>query len=348
MGKCIYCGNEASSLEHHVPRCLGSFKGYIPLAERVCTACNQQCGLLDEQLCRSGIEAFFRAYLGIAGRKEHDKVNPFYRGSAGGGRLEMKGANQQTGNTVLLEVVGENQVRELRCAHLLAEDDSVYVITIPDGMTPEQFRARFDALGIKRFKHGYFFAAPEEMEWVESLIGKLKYENKTQWSQPVSGPIVYGPSEVKFTVTSRYFRCIAKIGFHYFLTKVTHFRGDEECFAGIRLFIMNEATIEECNRFVTYSKGQLAWQLRAGARLSSWGHFVCVESDYFRFRAKVQLFAGPTSRPPVYTIQLGNNPSRIHFTEASGDFFAYYPKQERGGFDGEVSELSVISTHWIS
>ena len=348
MRKCIYCPNEASSLEHHLPRCLGNFKGYVPLTDRVCAPCNQQCGLLDEHLCRSGIEAFFRAYLGIAGRKDHEKVNPFYRGSAGGGRLEMQGLNQQTGSTVLLEVVGENQVRELRCAQLVAEDDSVHVIPIPDGMTPGQFRAKFDALGIKRFRHGHFFAPPEEMEWVESLLENLKYEGKTEWSQPISGPIVYGPSDIKFRVTSRYFRCIAKIGFHYFLTKMTQFRGDEECFADIRHFIMNESTIEECNRFVTYAKGQLAWQLQAGAGLRSWGHFVCVESDYFRFRAKVQLFAGPTSRPPVYTIQLGKNPSTIHYTEAFGDFFTYYPMQERRDFDGEVSELSVISTRFIS
>jgi len=294
------------------------------------------------------MEAFFRAYLGIAGRKEHEKVNPFYRGSAGGSRLEMQGCNQQTGNTVVLEVVGENQVRELRCAQLVAEDDSVHVIPIPDGMTPEEFRAKFEALGIKRFKHGHFFAAPEERTWVESLIGNLRYEGKTEWPQPTSGPILYGPSEIKFTVTSRYFRCIAKIGFHYFLTKVTRFRGDEECFADIRHFIMNESTIEECNRFVTYAKGQLAWQLGAGARLVSWGHFVCVESDYLRFRSKVQLFAGPISRPPVYTIQLGKNPSRIYFTEAFGDFFAYYPKQKRREFDGEASELGVISTRLIS
>jgi hypothetical protein len=58
-----------------------------------------------------------------------------------------------------------------------------------------------------------------------------------------------------------------------------------------------------------------------------------------QFRAKVQLFAGPEAHPHVYTVQLGRNPSRIDYSEACGDFFAYYPKEERGEFDGEVSEL---------
>jgi hypothetical protein len=58
-----------------------------------------------------------------------------------------------------------------------------------------------------------------------------------------------------------------------------------------------------------------------------------------QFRARVQLFAGPEVQPNVYTVQLGRNPLRIDYSEAYGDFFAYYPKEDRGEFDGEVSEL---------
>jgi hypothetical protein len=172
--------------------------------------CNNECGLLDEQLCRSGIEALFRAHLGITGRREHEKVNPFYRGSAGGGRLQMLSTNQQTGKKVLMELIGGNEARELRCLTLVTDDDSTHVIAIPDGMTPEQFHAKFVALGIKRFKHADCYAAPEEIPWVESLMGKLQHDSRTEWSRPSPGPFVYGPSIIKFTVTSRYFRCIAK------------------------------------------------------------------------------------------------------------------------------------------
>lgn len=338
MAKCIYCAAEDLSREHHLPACLGKFKGYVYLEDHVCTHCNGICGRLDEQLCRSGGEAFFRKYLGIEGRKEHEKVNPFYRGGSGGGRLEMVGTDRETGDNMLLELVSEKEARELRCAKLIADDGSIHIIPIKDNMTPEEFRARVDALGIKHFKEGHFFAAPEEIPWVESLLARFTYEGKTEWSHR-TGPIIYGPSTIKFTVTNRYFRDIAKIGFHYFLTKMPQFRGDEPYFVDIRHFIMNESTIEECTRFVSYTLNQLAWQLGAGQRLKSWGHLVCAETDYFNFRAKVQLFAGPQVRPMVYTVQLGKNPSRIDYTEARGDFFAYYLKEERGDFDGEVSEL---------
>ena len=59
----------------------------------------------------------------------------------------------------------------------------------------------------------------------------------------------------------------------------------------------------------------------------------------WQFRAKVQLFAGLEVQPNVYTVQLGRNPSRIDYSGAYGDFFAYYPKEDRREFDGEASEL---------
>ena len=117
------------------------------------------------------------------------------------------------------------------------------------------------------------------------------------------------------------------------------FRGDESYFEDVREFIANDGNIDKCRSFVTYNQQPLAWQLRNGGRLNAWGHILCVETDYMQFRAKVQLFTGLQAQPHVYTVQLGRNPSRIDYNEALGDFFAYYPKEQRGEFDGEVSQL---------
>jgi hypothetical protein len=269
-------------------------------------------------------------------------VNSFYRGSSRGGRLEMVGINHETGVEKELELVGPNTVRELRCVKLTAEDDSVRTITITDGMTREEFQKKVIALGIKFFKHADISAAPEEIPWVESLFEGFKTQGKTQWVQP-SGPILYGPFTIKFTVTDRYFRAIAKIAFHYFLTKFPRFRGDEPCFSGIRGFIMNDCPLDEIGRFVTTGQEQFAHQLRAGDRLSAWGHLITAEADYMNFRARVQLFVGPESRSMVHTVQIGKNPSPIHYSEAHGDFFVYFPPEERGEFDGEVSELGAVA-----
>jgi hypothetical protein len=56
-----------------------------------------------------------------------------------------------------------------------------------------------------------------------------------------------------FVVDDKYFRAIAKIGFHYVLKHLA-FRGDEDEFAGIRKFIMEGGDI---SAFVSHSKEQI-------------------------------------------------------------------------------------------
>jgi len=317
---------------------MGKFKGYVPLKDRVCRNCNGRLGKLDEQLCNSGFEAFFRRYLGIRGRRTHSQINPFYRGSAGGGRLEMVSKNPD-GIDIPLEIEAGGAARQLRHISLIAEDDSPYIIAIPDGMTPEKFRARFDSLPVKKFKGTDVYAESSEISWIEQLLATLKIERRTDWDIRNVGPTVYSGAAIKITVNSRYFRDIAKIGFHYFLSKMPLFKGSEPCFADLRRFIAEECSIEECTRFLSYGREQIALDIQRGYRLKNWGHILTAEVDYLAIFAKVQLFVGPEFLSPVYTVKLGPNPSRIDCSDASADFFAYYPEAERGEFDGIVSAM---------
>gem|GEM_PF-4025491 len=72
-----------------MPAAFGEFQEAPNLTDRLCKACNQRLGLLDEQFARCGPEAFLRRHFGVQGRSTHERVNPFYRGSAGGRALAM-------------------------------------------------------------------------------------------------------------------------------------------------------------------------------------------------------------------------------------------------------------------
>jgi hypothetical protein len=334
---CIYCANEANSTEHHLPFALGNFKGYVPLLHRVCSVCNGKCGKLDEQLSRASIEAWHRIRLGIEGRKSHEKVNPFYRGSSGGKPIEMTALNPTTGKTVPLELIGGNVVQELRHVTLTTEDGIDHMIRIPDKMTPEQFKKCVAELPVKKFKSADVSASEEEMEWVQQLIlSGLTFEKRTDLEAPALGPILYGPTKIKVSGDTRYFRCIAKIGFHYFLAKMTQFRGDEPCFAGIRGLIIDEgSSFDDCARFIS------AWKspLQDDERFKNSGHILSAEKYHSRLIARVRLFVEPASLGRIYRVELGCDPSHIYYSKWFADSFSYYPKDERAEFDGEVNEL---------
>jgi hypothetical protein len=97
-------------------------------------------------------------------------------------------------------------------------------------------------------------------------------------------------------------------------------------------------------RILRTRPGRLRWKYRCieDSGRCRMAHDWC-GSRLTGFRAKVQLFVGPESRSMVHTVQIGENLSPIHYSEAYGDFFAYYPLEERGDFDGEVSELGAVA-----
>jgi len=138
---CLYCSNPADSTEHVLPAAFGYFRNAPMLPDRLCSNCNnKKLGVLDEQLARCGIEGFFRKYYGIVGRKEHDLVNPFIRGSAGGNRIEATTFDSTAGREVPLEM-SRGQATQL-CAMTIVETATgkSHHIPLHPTMTAQQLR----------------------------------------------------------------------------------------------------------------------------------------------------------------------------------------------------------------
>src|SRR5690349_17815076 len=132
MRTCLYCPNEPDSLEHPLPAAFGEFRDAPLLENRICTPCNcERLSLLDEQLSRCGPEAVLRRFFGVQGRTTHDKVNPHYRGSAGGRRLQMKAYDTSMGIEVELEC-HKGQVRQSRQLVVVDTSGKPHYLPIPD------------------------------------------------------------------------------------------------------------------------------------------------------------------------------------------------------------------------
>lgn len=143
VGDCLYCPAVADSLEHVVPAAFGEFVDAPMLQNRVCEDCNnRRLGLLDEQLARCGPEGLFRKFYGIEGRKHHDNVSPFYRGSAGGRRLELTAWDPNWGVEVNLEFQ-DGRARQLREIIVRESSGKTHHLPIREAMTPERLRLAF-------------------------------------------------------------------------------------------------------------------------------------------------------------------------------------------------------------
>jgi hypothetical protein len=150
MNICLYCRNAADSIEHPLPAAFGEFQNAPFLEDRICTPCNnRRLGLLDEQLSRCGPEAVLRRFFGVEGRATHDHVNPHYRGSAGGRRLQMTAYDKAMGVEVELECLS-GQVRQSRQLVIVESSGKTHQLPIPEDLRdPENLRASYLKLGVK-------------------------------------------------------------------------------------------------------------------------------------------------------------------------------------------------------
>jgi hypothetical protein len=122
------------------------------------------------------------------------------------------------------------------------------VIRIPYRMTRDQFRSAFDRLKIGAVREGTVYADDAEVEWMQSLLTPLGPEMTVQWTDEGLEPVTCLGAVIAFTITERYFRAQAKMGFHFFLSCIPLFRGDEECFLETREYIVTEGSIGRCDR----------------------------------------------------------------------------------------------------
>ncbi|HEX3682192.1 MAG TPA: hypothetical protein VHU83_06585 [Bryobacteraceae bacterium] len=340
MGACLYCTNEANSVEHPLPAAFGEFKGAPLLVDRVCKQCNNaRLGVLDEQLARCGPEALMRLYYGVRGRSRHKEINPHYRRSAGGARLKMTSFDASLGLDLELEIIEGNQVRQSRQIVFREVSGSVKHLPIPEDMrNPDQLRAAFEELGVGEIAEARVFYDPEETTWIEPLVRGV-WPNIKFAEGELAATSYRAGATVRIELTDRYFRAIAKIGFHYFLTQFPTYSGSEPQFGMIRGFIADGGPVSLANEFIGERQHALIGQLRDGGRPDGWkGHIVAAEINAQACLAHVQLFVCEDFPPRIFTIKLASNVDNSR-SSGCGHLYAYFEKEQEGKFSGEVHSL---------
>lgn len=324
-----------------MPAAFGYFKNSPMLPDRLCSDCNnKRLGLLDQQLARCGIEGFFRKHYGIIGRKEHDSVNPFMRGSAGGKRIEATTFDSSVGREVPLEMSG-GQATQL-CAMTIIEKTTgkSHHSPLHPAMTAQQLRSAYDRCKITPPMDAAFAFYPHEREWIEPLVQQVWPTVKISTGTPLSN-LIERPL-LKFQVTGRYHRAFAKLGFHYFLSQFPRFTGREEMFANIRRFIAEDIddSQDRVSSFITERKTPLLSAIANGLTPpDGWrAHVIASEIRRGVCVAHVQMFVTCDWKSPIRTIILAKS-EELTPLEAAGHLFLYHTEDKQDGHAGEAKAL---------
>ena len=345
MPKCLYCNSEGDTREHVIPAAFGEFRDAPELPILICAVCNnQRLGLLDEQVARCGPEAFMREFYGVKGRAHHSAVNPFARGSAGGKRLEFSTFDREAGVEVNLEI--RDGVVTQMCELILIETTTgkVHHFPLSEAMTADQLRTAVTQRAILKPYEARLSCHPDERVWVERLL--QKHSPGMTFSVPKLMSHVIETPEVKFQLGVRYFRGIAKIGLHYFLTQFPKYSGYEQIFSRVRSFIYEERNepIQRVNEFIHSRHHPLLLpMLDSDVRPDGWrAHVLAAEMRPGSCLAHIQMFLTEDNPGLIYTVNLVQNDLSVTEYAAHAHLYRYFSDGKQGKFSGEASSLPSV------
>lgn len=330
---CIYCGSSGPfSAEHTMPVCLGEFRGFPPLTNRVCSRCNNQIGRLERHFCRGASpESFFRQRAGIKGRRTHKKHNPFREGVGSLGPLEVRIRDPATGDRVLWEFIGHDEVQYVPQIVLRDKDGGRQPILISPTMDPEELKSRVEAAG-PDCDVDYLNADPEDHPWIKRLLAGIG-KQMTGPAEPRRSVRFREPVTVQVRVGPEYFRAIAKIGFHYFLAASSVLQGDEKELEPLRGFILEGGDVES---HVKWRKRPILPEVPAVS-----GHVALAMWEQVRIKVYLQFFLSPDwPRPTTYCVQITDRlPQPLQGRGFIGHLFAYYPGGRSGRCWGQAVQI---------
>jgi hypothetical protein len=182
---------------------------------------------------------------------------------------------------------------------------------------------------------------PENEVWVQHLI-------KEAWPRAAFGEDNLASTTSKgavinVTLTDRYFRAMAKIGFHYFLTQFPQYSGHEPMFSDIRAFILEDGGgVDRANEFIGRREHPLLGEMLTGARPAGWrAHVLCAEIRPSECFAHMQMFISEDWPAPAYTVRLTREPA-LFDSRAAGHAYVYYTDGPKGKYSGEASCLTTL------
>ena len=353
-GYCIYCGKEGPySKEHYLPECLGKFRHYEVLDDRICKCCNNSFSNLDEVLCRTGMTGAIRKILEVSGRRGSpwDTFGKSFRHSKPAEMYDCDGVQYEpdgrTGPSI-----------DVSCQLMIhMVDGEIKRVIIPD-------RARQDKEHLKHFLKNEWQSqkiSPTsidkitrqgcevyENEWnlILAVVAELKlfHYGKVEFTEVPVSPLV--DVTMKLPITSEYMRAVAKVGFHYFLKFFRGYRGSEPQFEAIREFIKTGENIKTDIDIGRFAKVDYSFTSTSDVQKKppGWsGHIIGagVSNNDYRAWMRFGIISKSKFVNPTFNIFLGENPSPLYLLRPStvAHKFEYFEEGRRGKFDGQVIKM---------
>lgn len=341
MDNCIYCGapvEKHSRGDHVIPAGFGEFRNAL-MFRRICRSCNSRIGQSEEQLLRCGPGWLLRHLVIPKTRRSRGRKRVSGVGARGAPPPEAW-AHFSDHKEVVKQSDSGQSVLPFDQLVVYDENDNAQLIRLDPRMSPEALRQAVRRLGVTKISRITTHFVKENEEDYRRLISDTWPQ--AQWHEkPDRLPGKHWVSvQYTFTVTDHYFRSIAKIAFHYYLTQTGRVRGDEDTFSDLRNFILHGNCQPASEQFLLQDEVFRFRERFANVLPAWWHHVLAAREDTPTALAFVCLFYGPQTKGERYTLTLGKVPGRIILPQSSwAHAYNYYQPNEMEKYAGEVHRV---------
>ena len=308
---CIYCSQPIGPHgqgDHIIPAALGEFLGDTHF-RCICTACNNKIGQAEQQLLQCGPEALQRLGPTTLGRRR--RKNRPVRLDGARGMPPPDTVHETPQGPLPLDLIAPNTVTPVDVMTIRDENDRWHSIRLRPGMNVQELRSRIRRLRIKEIREANLNASSDTYDGYLNLI-------KQAWPECKHVPGAQEPAGMRpihakttFTVNDNYFRAIAKIAFHHYITFSRCAFGHEREFCGIREFIIRGG--DEKRFFVSVNHFRIA--APNGSSHPYYSHYVAFDESQKMVKAYVWLFVCDDAGTVPYQIEWTRRKSVLVLTK---------------------------------
>lgn len=343
---CIYCSRPFNPKrwqgDHILPVQFGAFR-YAKRFRGCCVGCNNDIGKSEEQLIRCGWESVALDELSPAVPKSRKRGSGARVGAHGAPppRHFVVAADHET----IVIPYSPGKVLPTDGLHLRYKSGETENIRLFPQMSEGSLRRLLEhrkAIGIESI---HLQSDKANYARYTDLLRRL-LPGSTCTSLPDTPA---GISDVtvrtELTVTSRHFRALAKIGFHYYLAySARGFTGHESVFSKIRGFILNggDPAYFLVDRGIRFGNDIAEWLERHVGEQGRC-HILGIEDNLDRILVFVKMFHGDT-RSVCYAICLATVTSGWTYFDRRATAFVYDMTQPECGFAGKAHALPCMTS----
>jgi hypothetical protein len=328
--RCIYCPSVFDPMQgegdHVLPRGFGDFENAI-LFRGVCRACNNKLSQLEEELLRTAPEAVYRRMAGAGRNRRGQPVR--WQGASGVPPPQFEIAHSDHGELVDADPQVPGQSTPVNQLVVFRNDGQSFTIRLFPGMNANALQRKLEQQGIAAgdVSHAYWHVDEEHADIFTSTIKEVFPDSHHDEYPPTPAGSNQVPVRIACRFTGKYYRAIAKVAFHYFLSQSRcGFTGHEDYFAPVRKFMMeggdHKPFFESQKLTIPLPIGRVPG---GGAMLSArWMHMLCCSESPATVVVAVYTIFGPKRLPSPHNVTLLHRPSSLYLPQhkyAHGYFY---------------------------